>query len=215
MLGQLPPRFVIWSDALPEPVADPDPVSDPEPAAIVSESEPVAEPAAEPVPEPEPVAADPVAEPVAAEPDPSVPDPPLSFLHAGAITKQSPNNAVAIRMPRMLPAFHLSSLALAAVLQLGSAHAADDKPDLKLPPGTRADASGQLVSSRNLRETTDFIAKELDRRSIVVKKVGPVRVRGVELTRFLSETASTPWLAIHVMRASGKTVIFFVARPAP
>jgi hypothetical protein len=43
--------------------------------------------------------------------------------------------------------------------------------------------------------------------------VGPYRVRGAELTRFLSETPSTPWLAIHVLRTSGKTLIFFVPRP--
>jgi hypothetical protein len=86
-------------------------------------------------------------------------------------------------------------------------------PDVKLPPGTRADERGQLVSGRGLRETTDFIAKELAKRGIVVEQVGPVRVRGVELTRFVSQTAATPWLAIHVMRAAGKTLIFFVPRP--
>jgi hypothetical protein len=85
-------------------------------------------------------------------------------------------------------------------------------PDVRMPPGTRTDASGQLVSSKGLRDSTDFIARELDRRGIVVRQVGPYRVRGVELTRFVSETPSTPWLAIHVMRISGKTLIFFVAR---
>jgi hypothetical protein len=176
-------------------------------------SEPVA---AEPVPaEADPAdPAEPVSEPepVVAEPEPSVADPPLSFLHAGAITKHSPSNAVAIRMPNMVPALHVCGLALAAVLQIAPAYA-DAKPDIKLPPGTRADATGQLVSSRGLRDTTDFISKELDRRGIAVTKVGPIRVRGVELTRFLSQTPSTPWLAIHVLRASGKTAIFFVARP--
>lgn len=182
--------------------------AEPEPTA--AEPEPaIAEPSADP---PEPVAAEP--EPVIAEPEPSaVPDPPLSFLQAGPITKQSPSNAVAIRMPRMLPAIALCSAALAAVLPLAPARG-DSPPDVKLPPGTRADASGQLVSSRGLRDTTDFLTRELDRRGIAVTKIGPVRVRGVELTRFLSQTATTPWLAIHVLRTSGKTMIFFVARPA-
>jgi hypothetical protein len=103
---------------------------------------------------------------------------------------------------------------LALVLAVHLADAAP-APDIKLPPGTRTDANGQLVSTRGLRDTTDFIAKELDRRGIVVRKVGPVRVRAVELTRFISQTPSTPWLAIHVMRTGGKTVIFFVPRPAP
>jgi hypothetical protein len=95
------------------------------------------------------------------------------------------------------------------------ASAARAEPDVRLPPGTRADASGQLVSGRGLRDTTDFIAKELDRRGIVAKQIGPYRVRGAELTRFVSQTPSTPWLALHVLRASGKTLIFFVARPRP
>jgi hypothetical protein len=37
-------------------------------------------------------------------------------------------------------------------------------------------------------------------------------LRGAELTRFISQTPSTPWLAIHVLRAAGKTLIFFVPR---
>ncbi len=89
---------------------------------------------------------------------------------------------------------------------------ADAVPDVRMPPGTRTDASGQLVSSKGLRDSTDFIARELDRKGIVVRQIGPYRVRGVELTRFVSETPSTPWLAIHVMRTAGKTLIFFVAR---
>ena len=87
-------------------------------------------------------------------------------------------------------------------------------PDVRMPPGTRTDASGQLVSGRGLREATDFVAKELDRRGIAVDQIGPYRERGVELTRFLSRTPQTPWLAIHVLRKEGKTLIFFVPRPA-
>jgi hypothetical protein len=85
-------------------------------------------------------------------------------------------------------------------------------PDVKVPPGTRADADGQLVSGRGLRDTTDFLAKELDRRGIAVQQIGPYRERGVELTRFVSQLPSTPWLAIHVMRIAGKTLISFVPR---
>jgi hypothetical protein len=87
------------------------------------------------------------------------------------------------------------------------------EPDVRLPPGTHADAQGQLVSGRGLRETTDFLARELDRRGIAVQRVGPYGVRGALLTRFISQTPSTPWLAIHVLRSSGKTLIFFVPRP--
>ncbi|MGE0402242.1 MAG: hypothetical protein AB7T06_36415 [Kofleriaceae bacterium] len=111
----------------------------------------------------------------------------------------------------MLPAIYRLGLVAAVVLPISLASA--DTP-IKLPPGTRADATGQLVSARGLRETTEYITKELTRRGIATTRVGPVRVRGVELMRFVSETPSTPWLAIHVMRREGKTVIFFVPRPA-
>lgn len=87
------------------------------------------------------------------------------------------------------------------------------EPDVRLPPGTRTDAQGQLVSGRGLRDTSDFLAKELARRGIAVQQVGPYGVRGAQLTRFLSQTPSTPWLAIHALRTSGKTLIFFVPRP--
>ena len=86
-------------------------------------------------------------------------------------------------------------------------------PDLRMPPGTRTDAQGQLVSGRGLRDTSDFFAKELARRGIAVQQLGPYGVRGVELTRFVSQTRSTPWLAIHVLRTGGKTLIFLVSRP--
>jgi hypothetical protein len=103
---------------------------------------------------------------------------------------------------------------LTTVLALSTASADPaPKPDVQLPPGTRTDATGQLVSSRGLRDTTEFIAKELDRRGVLVRQVGPYRLRGVELTRFISTTNSTSWLAIHVMRKDGKTLIFFVPRP--
>jgi hypothetical protein len=104
------------------------------------------------------------------------------------------------------------SPAVALWTWLAIAPAAAD-PDVRLPPGTRADAQGTLVSGSGLRETTDFLARELAARGISTRQIGPYRVRGVELTRFLSETRSTPWLALHVLRTAGKTLIFFVPRP--
>lgn len=99
---------------------------------------------------------------------------------------------------------------LALIFTVAVAHA---EPAVRLPPGTRSDASGVLISGRGLRETTDFLARELERRGIAVTQIGPYRVRGAEITRFLSQAPSTPWLAIHVLRAGGKTTIFFVNRP--
>jgi hypothetical protein len=100
-------------------------------------------------------------------------------------------------------------LVVAVLATAGSARA---DPPVRLPPGTRTDAQSQLVSGRGLRDTSDFLAAELSRRGIDVQQIGPYAVRGVELTRFLSQDPSTPWLAIHILRTAGKTLIFFVPR---
>ena len=105
-----------------------------------------------------------------------------------------------------------SRFILAAALIFAGPASAD--PDIKLPPGTRTNGD-HFVAGRGLRDSTDFIAKELSKRGIAVDQIGPYRVRGVELTRFVSQTTSTAWLAIHVLRVSGKTLIFFVPRPKP
>jgi hypothetical protein len=111
----------------------------------------------------------------------------------------------------MLRCFAMRVMVLAGLLIWCAIARAE--PDVRMPPGTRADASGQLVSARGLRDTTDFIAKELERRGIVVRQIGPYRVRGVELTRFITADAKrTSWVAIHVLRTGGKTLIFFVPR---
>ncbi|MEO7730679.1 MAG: hypothetical protein ABIY55_06875 [Kofleriaceae bacterium] len=81
-----------------------------------------------------------------------------------------------------------------------------------MPPGTRSDPQGQLISGRGIRETTDFLARELARLGITVDQLGPYGARNAVVTRFLSRTPSTPWLALHVLRTAGKTVIFFVPR---
>ncbi len=101
-----------------------------------------------------------------------------------------------------------AALCLLVVLESGAAVA----DDLRMPPGTRKDDAGQLVSGRGLRDTTDFLAKELAARGIAARQIGPYRVRGVEITRFVSEVPSTPWRAVHVVRTAGKTLIFFVSR---
>ncbi|TMQ16589.1 MAG: hypothetical protein E6J90_23595 [Deltaproteobacteria bacterium] len=64
---------------------------------------------------------------------------------------------------------------------LAAASARADTP-VRVPPGTRADAQGQLVSGRGLRDTSDFLAAELARRGIAVQQIGPYGVdRGQDL----------------------------------
>src|ERR1044071_476765 len=95
---------------------------------------------------------------------------------------------------------------------LSTAGSATAEPPVRLPPGSHTDTQGQLVSGRGLRDTSDFLAAELARRGIDAQQIGPYAVRGVELTRFISQTPSTPWLTIHILRTTGKTLIFFVPR---
>ena len=114
----------------------------------------------------------------------------------------------------MLRGFGSRFILTAALLTTPAATApADDlRGDLRLPPGTRQDPAGHYTAGRGLRDSTDFLAKELAKRGIAVEQIGPTRVRGVEITRFLSQSSATPWLAIHVLRSAGKTLIFFVPR---
>ena len=191
---------------------------------VAAEPEPAAESALPALP-----ALPVIAAALPAEPEPAIafalPDEPLEpdvgsaffsslfLLHADAAASAT-TRQIAIRMvppARMLRCFRMRFIC--AVVLAWSAVAAAE-PDVRLPPGTRADGD-RFVSARGLRDTTDFIAKQLDARGVAVDKIGPYRVRGVEVTRFVSATASTPWLAIHVVRVTGKTLISFVPRATP
>jgi hypothetical protein len=175
-------------------------------------------PAMSPLPAiPEPL---PMSLPAIGEPDAGVGVGSSVFFFLQAVTlnaRDRANMVIAVRIRflpiRMLQRFGVQLLPVTLLLLVCTAVAIADT-DVRLPPGTRADSTGQLVSTRGLRDTTDFIAKDLDKRGIAFKQIGPYRVRAAEVTRFLSQSPSTTWLAIHVLRVSGKTLIFFVPRPA-
>jgi hypothetical protein len=93
----------------------------------------------------------------------------------------------------------------------------------KLPPGTRrlaedaaavTPAAIRYTTSTGLGEATRFLERQLSRAGIPCERIGPYRVRGIEVTRFVSQQASTPWLAIHVVRKEGRTFLDIVARSA-
>jgi hypothetical protein len=182
-------------------MSEPAIAADPAEPAIAADPEPMSEPA---IAEPEPtISADP-------EPAPSVVA--VFFLQpVGPTARAKAKSIIAVRM-RYPPGGMLRGF-LAAFILTTSLLTPASADDLRMPPGTRHDASGQLVSGRGLRDTTDFLAKELAARGIAVAQTGPYRVRGVEVTRFVSQSPTTPWLAIHILRSSGKTLIFFVPRP--
>jgi len=221
VLGQLPVWCCIARSPLPEPEPESEPaaaVAEPDPAAdAVAEPDPAA--AAEPEAEPE-AAADPVADPVAAADPVVVADPACSvfvssFLQPAGASNASAKNIITVRMqyppPRMLRRFRAGFIC--ATLAIVPATALADLP-IKLPPGTRAEAE-HYVSGLGPRDTADFVAKQLARAGIAATQIGPYRVRGVDVTRFVATDAASPVLAIHVVRVSGKTLIFFVPRPKP
>jgi len=102
-------------------------------------------------------------------------------------------------------------MCVAAALPRGAA--ADDRP---VPRGTRAaDAPDLLVSGVGFAAAVEFYSRELARRGIAHERIGPYRIRGVDVARFVASGAAAPWLAVHVFRRDGKTWIFFVKRPGP
>jgi len=108
-----------------------------------------------------------------------------------------------------------SAWALAAILAAAPARA--DTYDLPVPRGTRRDpvTPDLHVSGRGFRDSVDHYARELGRRGLAHERVGPYRVRGVDVARFVSADPRSRWLAIHVYRRDGKTWIFLVKRPTP
>ncbi len=99
----------------------------------------------------------------------------------------------------------------------------------KLPPGSRKlpDDAGAAAGaaappgspgaerytlSSGLAEATRFLDRQLTRTGVALERIGPYRVRGIEVTRFISQTPSTPWLAIHLSRKEGRSFLDVVAR---
>lgn len=106
----------------------------------------------------------------------------------------------------------MRTLVLALVLALATPAQAAEVHGVPLPKGSKADGS-RHKSSKSYRDTVDFVAKWLSKQGLAHEQIGPYRARGVDVTRFLSQTESTAWLAIHVVRQAGTTWISVVERP--
>lgn len=103
----------------------------------------------------------------------------------------------------------VTALAIVGVL-IGTAVA--DVHGVDLPRGARAEGD-RHASPLGFRATVDHFARQFDRHGIPVETVGPYRVRGVDVVRFVRTDAGGDWLAVHVYRTAGTTWIFVVARP--
>jgi hypothetical protein len=106
---------------------------------------------------------------------------------------------------------------LPAILLLGTLWAAPALADtygLPVPRGTRQiDGGDRYTSGKSLRDTVELYVKELDKRGIAHEQIGPYRVRGVDVTRFLIRDGEVA--AVHVYRVGGRTLISFVKRARP
>ena len=110
----------------------------------------------------------------------------------------------AVRLPAIL--------VLGTLLAAGPAHA--DTYGLPVPRGTRQiDDSDRYTSGKSLRDTVELYVKELDRRGIAHEKIGPYRVRGIDVARFVIPDGDLA--AVHVYRVGGRTLISFVKRARP
>ncbi len=82
----------------------------------------------------------------------------------------------------------------------------------RLPPGTRR-VDGRYQLSRGLAETTRWLEQRLTKTGQPFERLGPYRVRGIEVVRFLNTAPQGTWVAIHVSRKEGRTFLDVVARP--
>ena len=108
---------------------------------------------------------------------------------------------------RIAPTLLIAALAIAPAPALAA-----DVHGVPLPKGSRA-TGDRHVSGKTYRDTIDHVSRWLSKQGVAHRQVGPYRARGVDVTRFVSETASTAWLAIHVYKHEGKTWIYVVPRP--
>ena len=102
-----------------------------------------------------------------------------------------------------------AGLVLAGLIAAGPIAAADTY-GYPVPRGTRSIDGDRYTSGKGLRDTVEFFKKELDKRGISFRAIGPYRVRGVDVARFLIDAGDVA--AVHVYRVEGKTLISFVKR---
>lgn len=85
---------------------------------------------------------------------------------------------------------------------------------VRLPPGTRV-VDGRYLMARGLAEATRQLEQRLDAAGAAFQRIGPTRVRGIEITRFLSLDPDSSWLALHLVRKEGRTFLDVVERTPP
>jgi hypothetical protein len=76
-----------------------------------------------------------------------------------------------------------------------------------------APAQAEERSKLGFRAAIDKEAKRIRASGIPVQAIGPYRVGGVDVMRFVRTDKAGDWLAVHVWRSGGVTWISVVPRP--
>ncbi|HUQ06309.1 MAG TPA: hypothetical protein VM261_27580 [Kofleriaceae bacterium] len=84
---------------------------------------------------------------------------------------------------------------------------------LAIAPAVASADGGPQRSKLGFRATVDKEAKRIRASGVPVEEIGPYRVGGVDVMRFVRTDKAGEWLAVHVWRAGGVTWISLVPRP--
>ena len=102
------------------------------------------------------------------------------------------------------------TLALVSATWVAGVDAAD-VAGAPLPARSRVLDDGRFASPLGFRDTVDWYRKELRRRGTNATFVGPVRFRDVTFVRVLPTGPRSPWAAVHIVLADGRTTIYILA----
>lgn len=83
---------------------------------------------------------------------------------------------------------------------------------IPLPPRARIQEDGTYRAAQSYRKTVVYFERYLRRQGIANERIPTYKVRGVQVTRILSRSPVSQWLAIHVYKIRGMTHVFIVPR---
>lgn len=85
---------------------------------------------------------------------------------------------------------------------------------IPLPPRARIQADGTYRAAQSYRKTVVYFERYLKRQGIPHERVPTYQVRGVQVSRMLSSSPRSAWLAIHIYRIRGVSHLYIVPREA-
>lgn len=83
---------------------------------------------------------------------------------------------------------------------------------IPLPPGSRGKGASPVLSGQGFRKTVEFYERFFRRSGLAHEQLPVYAYRGTVVARFLSRQPDSRWLAVHVYRHEGRTMIYVVPR---